>query len=433
MLLPKVFCKYCCTRFTRFFWCTTRLTSGSTDATNCLPASTVACTVVSSLGYDHQNVLGDTLAEIAFEKSGIFQPLVPCLTVPQPPEAIAVLEQRAKQLASFELVSVAPLPPSLPVRLGLDGEHQRLNAALAVASVQTWLHRAPASRHRAAAWLPQLPWLQSPLPTSTLVSVSVPEPLLPGLQQCTWPGRCQTLALPSADGSAAITLQLDGAHTAESMVVARDWFLSSPPAASERTVLWFNCHTSRNPAVLLAPFADCGGHRFDLVLFSCNITGLGHVLEDQRDPAPSSDFQHKVAGVWRALNNETRPDDVDSRAHDSVATPNLSNSECRQAFVCSNVPVARADTSISDHQQPIVCSNVPAEPSISQGDQQPTIVCSDVPSALSELRRFAALGSSDVRVLVCGSLYLVGAVLELLQPPFRDSSMIDAAPLVRSP
>jgi folylpolyglutamate synthase/dihydropteroate synthase len=43
---------------------------GRTDATNVVHP--VVCGV-SSLGYDHQDVLGDTLTQIAFEKGGIFK------------------------------------------------------------------------------------------------------------------------------------------------------------------------------------------------------------------------------------------------------------------------------------------------------------------------------------------------------------------------
>jgi folylpolyglutamate synthase/dihydropteroate synthase len=43
---------------------------GRTDATNVVHPD--ACGI-SSLGYDHQKVLGDTLTEIAYEKAGIFK------------------------------------------------------------------------------------------------------------------------------------------------------------------------------------------------------------------------------------------------------------------------------------------------------------------------------------------------------------------------
>ncbi len=43
---------------------------GRTDATNVVKPAVCG---ISSLGYDHCNVLGDTLSQIAFEKAGIFK------------------------------------------------------------------------------------------------------------------------------------------------------------------------------------------------------------------------------------------------------------------------------------------------------------------------------------------------------------------------
>ena len=65
---------------------------GRLDATNVVSPLTCG---ITSLDYDHTNVLGDTLAEIAFEKAGILKPSVPSFTAPQAPEALEVLYARA--------------------------------------------------------------------------------------------------------------------------------------------------------------------------------------------------------------------------------------------------------------------------------------------------------------------------------------------------
>ncbi len=52
-------------------------------------------TGISSLGFDHMNVLGNTLPDIAFEKAGIMKHNVPAFTVPQPLDALKVIEDRA--------------------------------------------------------------------------------------------------------------------------------------------------------------------------------------------------------------------------------------------------------------------------------------------------------------------------------------------------
>lgn len=65
---------------------------GRLDATNVV-AAPVACGI-ASLGYDHMELLGDTLAKIAFEKAGIMKEGCPCVTVPQDEEAAQVLAKR---------------------------------------------------------------------------------------------------------------------------------------------------------------------------------------------------------------------------------------------------------------------------------------------------------------------------------------------------
>lgn len=47
---------------------------------------------ITSLGFDHMELLGHTLDLIASEKAGIMRAEVPCFTVPQPPEAMQALQ-----------------------------------------------------------------------------------------------------------------------------------------------------------------------------------------------------------------------------------------------------------------------------------------------------------------------------------------------------
>lgn len=67
---------------------------GRLDATNII---TPLASVITSLSYDHMNLLGDTLAQIAAEKGGIIKPGVPLITAPQKPEALNVLERMAAE------------------------------------------------------------------------------------------------------------------------------------------------------------------------------------------------------------------------------------------------------------------------------------------------------------------------------------------------
>ena len=68
---------------------------GRLDATRlCRPA----VSVITSIGLDHTEWLGDTLGAIAGEKAGIFVPGVPVVLGPLAPEAIAVIAARAGEL-----------------------------------------------------------------------------------------------------------------------------------------------------------------------------------------------------------------------------------------------------------------------------------------------------------------------------------------------
>ena len=66
---------------------------GRLDATNVIPAP--VATAVTTLDYDHVEVLGATLPLIATEKAGIFRAGVPAFTAPQEPSAAEALRVAA--------------------------------------------------------------------------------------------------------------------------------------------------------------------------------------------------------------------------------------------------------------------------------------------------------------------------------------------------
>jgi len=66
---------------------------GRLDATNVV---TPKASIIVSIGLDHTNILGHTLAEIAFEKAGIIKPNVPVIVGKMEPEALEVIEKVAQ-------------------------------------------------------------------------------------------------------------------------------------------------------------------------------------------------------------------------------------------------------------------------------------------------------------------------------------------------
>jgi dihydrofolate synthase / folylpolyglutamate synthase len=117
---------------------------GRLDATNVVQP--VLC-VITRIDFDHQNFLGDTLAQIAAEKAGILKPGVPAVFAEQVPEAEAVLRQHAqgpytmsRDCAISDLLIDAR---GSRFRLGpveiicpLAGEHQVENARTAAIALQ---------------------------------------------------------------------------------------------------------------------------------------------------------------------------------------------------------------------------------------------------------------------------------------------------------
>src|SRR3989338_6257860 len=98
---------------------------GRLDATNALRAKVVG---ITSIGFDHEAFLGNTLGKIAYEKAAVIHRGVEAVTVSnQPPAAMVQIRSRVRaQGARLQLA--APSKETCP---GLEGEYQRWNASVA--------------------------------------------------------------------------------------------------------------------------------------------------------------------------------------------------------------------------------------------------------------------------------------------------------------
>ena len=67
---------------------------GRLDSTNII---TPLLSVITNIGLDHTEFLGDTLPKIAFEKAGIIKPSVPCVIGETDPETMPVFLDRARE------------------------------------------------------------------------------------------------------------------------------------------------------------------------------------------------------------------------------------------------------------------------------------------------------------------------------------------------
>lgn len=124
---------------------------GRFDATNVLKP---ILSVITSISYDHINILGDSLDKIAYEKAGIIKEGVPVVSYPQALEAAEVIRQVAAERNApltevtpeqvkvkkqefdeqiFDFIFEDKCYPDLKIRL--PGSHQIINAATALTAL----------------------------------------------------------------------------------------------------------------------------------------------------------------------------------------------------------------------------------------------------------------------------------------------------------
>src|SRR5207249_3815363 len=80
---------------------------GRLDATNIV---TPLASVITNIQFDHQNWLGQTLAQIAAEKAGIIKPGVPAVTATDAPEALEVIARTAREKNATMTMASWPKP-----------------------------------------------------------------------------------------------------------------------------------------------------------------------------------------------------------------------------------------------------------------------------------------------------------------------------------
>lgn len=212
---------------------------GRFDATNVIDPPVVA--VITSIGYDHVEILGPTLADIAREKAGIIKPGTTAVTAVRDPAALAVISGAARDAGvrlwtvarRRDAASAAGAPPcsqdnilwlrtshdldgqtfdvELPgedaayraLRTRLLGPHQLDNAACAVAAAHA------VSAH---GW---------PIGEAAVRQ---------GLAEARWPGRFEILARRPY-------VILDGAHNPQGASALRETFEELFPDAVGRATL----------------------------------------------------------------------------------------------------------------------------------------------------------------------------------------------------
>ncbi|XP_052175745.1 folylpolyglutamate synthase isoform X2 [Diospyros lotus] len=397
---------------------------GENDSTNVIKKPVVCG--ITSLGMDHMETLGDTLGQIASQKAGIFKPQVPAFTVLQLSEAMDVIQARACELM-IPLEVVPPLDPRTlgGLTLGLSGEHQFINAGLAVSLCKSWLRST-------GNW-------QKLFQNGSQEDI-LPEAFLRGLSTACLSGRAQIIHEPSlsscsssevkANSSGDLIFYLDGAHSPESMEACARWFssavkvnkhLSSSSSSYKvgnveklggndythhemdkesgkilKRVLLFNCMEVRDPQVLLPQLVNTcasSGTHFSKAIFVPSMStyrkvtsGMSVIPADT--PARDLSWQFNLQKIWeKMIHGKDAVADKGSKIDGLQTLPPheflyQDSSHCNPAdrhFACSAVI--------------------------------PTL-----PLTINWLRDCAKrYPSLRIQVLVTGSIHLVGDVLKLLR------------------
>lgn len=396
---------------------------GTNDSTNVIKGPVVCG--ITSLGMDHMETLGDTLGEIASHKAGILKPNTPAFTVHQVPEAMDVIKERAQQLkVPLEVVSPLNSGELNGIQLSLAGDHQSVNASLAVSLCKSWIQRT-------GNW--------EKLFSNDDNQARLPDAFLRGLSCARLSGRAQIVydTVPKSDTlSGDLIFYLDGAHSPESMDACARWFskavkghynsvplssfhssfanelteavyqsgyINSEKADSSKIVkqvLLFNCMDVRNPQILLPKLvgtcASLGVH-FSKALFVPSISTYNKVVSGSsmsslNVPARDVSWQFRLRRIWEKTIN----------GNDSYLERE-SKMDCLEAGSTEALPPLEflPDNYFRDNS----------------GDYPPSsAVIPSLPLAIRWLRDCVKQNPSlKLQVLVTGSLHLVGDVLKLLR------------------
>jgi dihydrofolate synthase/folylpolyglutamate synthase len=239
---------------------------GRWDATNVIARPRL--TVITPVSLDHQQYLGDTVAEIASSKAGIIKRRVPCVVGPQTPEGLAVIEDEAARLGAPLLVSgqhwtahaergrmvfqdetgLLDLPlPNLP------GPHQIDNAGAALMALRHLGFDADACEA--------------------------------AVTRANWPARMQRLRRgPLVEAAGAAELWLDGGHNPAGGEAVAATLAAMPPKPAHLVVGMLN---TKDIAGYLAPLA-----RVARSLHAVSIPGEKNTL-----PAEATAEAARAAGI----------------------------------------------------------------------------------------------------------------------------------------
>ncbi len=214
---------------------------GRGDSTNV--CKTPLISVITSISYDHTDRLGNTLAQIAWEKAGIIKDGCPVVTSAKAPEALEVIERTAAEHGSL-FFETRNIPYKIKeqglsgscfdadfqgvlfedLRISMVGEHQIENAIAALSAINLLEERGDVQIQR--------------------------DKLYSGMQKAKQIGRFEVLTAPNAKPVVII----DGAHNPDGANVLRNAVKDFCPR--KRILLVTGMLADKDTARILETFRD---------------------------------------------------------------------------------------------------------------------------------------------------------------------------------
>ncbi|XP_078045527.1 folylpolyglutamate synthase 1 isoform X2 [Augochlora pura] len=235
---------------------------GLYDCTNII--RNPVCVGITSLALDHTSLLGSTLEDIAYQKSGIFKPKAVAFSVPQHPQAMRVLEKRAVE-QNCTLYTIPPFKEykweNMSPILNMKNCVQQQNASLAIEIASTWM-AFKSNKYSSSL---------TNIVNTNRNSITHMDKIAIGLSSCKWPGRMQIMK------SSIGNFYLDGAHTIESIQCCISWFANVTKESGGPKILIFNTSGKRDPLILLKSIKSL---QFEKSYFVPNYAGVNRIDDE---------------------------------------------------------------------------------------------------------------------------------------------------------
>lgn len=260
---------------------------GRLDATNVVDRP--LATVITPVGMDHAQYLGETIPAIASEKAGILKRGVPGVIAGQRPDALRVIEDRARQIGAPLSISGQEWQShdeagrmifqdeagllDLPMPR-LSGRHQIGNAGTAIATLRS---------------------VMPGLPTEAIAR---------GLETVDWPGRMQAVSTgPLLDWAPINTeMWIDGGHNGDAGTVLAETMAGLEERDPKPLVLISGMLATKTAEAFFAPFSGLASEVITVPIpdttSAYDATELAGMAADAGVPArPAPDLKSALSSI----------------------------------------------------------------------------------------------------------------------------------------